>query len=70
MFGTEIPPFFFFSGNIMFVIFSGVMAPTQENPEEGTEEKLRLVKTITPICPCIGLHTCIHIHAILIQGGN
>lgn len=41
MFGTEIPPFFFFSGNKTFVISSGVMAPTQENTQEGTGKKAK-----------------------------
>lgn len=41
MFEVEIPPFFFFSGRIIFVISSSVMAPIQEYTGEGTGEKAK-----------------------------
>jgi len=42
MFETKIPPFFFFSGNIIFIISSGVMAPIQEYTGEGTGGKAKI----------------------------
>lgn len=47
MFGTEIPPFFFFSGNIISVMSSVIMAPSKRTLGKVQGGKPRLVKTIT-----------------------
>ena len=44
MFGTETLPFFFFSGNIIFVMSAGIRAPIQGNSGKLQEGKPRLVK--------------------------
>lgn len=43
MFGAEIPPFVFFSRNIIFVMSAGIRAPIQENSGKLQEGKPRLV---------------------------